>query len=56
MRHTVILTALAGLSVAALSPAHAAVVTLAMDVEVDQVAPEDQKMYRVGGHDIVRLT
>jgi hypothetical protein len=31
-------------------------VTLAMDVEIDQVAPEDAKMYRVGGHDLDRVT
>jgi hypothetical protein len=32
------------------------VVTLAMDVQLDQVAPEDAQMYRVGGHDLDRIT
>jgi hypothetical protein len=36
--------------------AQAKTVTLAMDVELDQVAPEDAKMYRVGGHDLDRIT
>ncbi len=35
--------------------AYAKTVTLAMDVELDQVAPEDAKMYRVGGHDLDRV-
>jgi hypothetical protein len=30
-------------------------VYLDMDVELDQVAPEDAKMYRVGGHDLDRI-
>jgi hypothetical protein len=30
-------------------------VYLDMDVELDQVAPEDLKMYRVGGHDLDRI-
>lgn len=34
----------------------AATATLSMDVELDQVAPEDEKMYRVGGHDLDRIT
>jgi hypothetical protein len=34
----------------------AKVVVLAMDVELDQVAPEDAAMYRVGGHDIDRVS
>jgi hypothetical protein len=34
----------------------ARIVTLSMDVELDQVAPEDAKMYRVGGHDLDRVT
>ena len=38
-----------------LGVAHAKDVVLAMDVEVDQVAPEDAKMYRVGGHDLDRV-
>lgn len=46
---------LATLTAAAL-PASAKTVTLAMDVELDQVAPEDAKMYRVGGHDLDRIT
>jgi len=36
--------------------AQAKTVTLDMDVELDQVAPEDAQMYRVGGHDLDRLT
>jgi hypothetical protein len=36
--------------------AQAHVVTLAMDVQLDQVAPEDAQMYRVGGHDLDRIT
>ena len=28
---------------------------LDLDVELDQVAPEDAKMFRVGGHDLDRL-
>jgi hypothetical protein len=39
----------------AFAVANAATVTLAMDVELDQVAPEDAKMYRVGGHDLDRI-
>ncbi|MBV9508647.1 MAG: hypothetical protein JO303_00015 [Caulobacteraceae bacterium] len=31
-------------------------VTLSMDVKLDQVAPEDARMYRVGGHDLDRVT
>ncbi|MFM2288595.1 MAG: hypothetical protein RL684_1738 [Pseudomonadota bacterium] len=31
-------------------------VTLSMDVEIDKVAPEDAGMYRVGGHDLDRVT
>lgn len=44
-----------GLSLLAspLLPAHT--VTLAMDVRIDQVAPEDVPLYRVGGHDRDRL-
>jgi len=30
-------------------------VSLDMDVELDQVAPEDASMYRVGGHDLDRI-
>jgi hypothetical protein len=37
------------------SSAEAKVVYLDMDVELDQVAPEDAKMYRVGGHDLDRI-
>ena len=37
-------------------PGAAKTVTLAMDVEVDQVSQEDSKMYRVGGHDLDRIT
>jgi hypothetical protein len=36
--------------------AQAKIVTLSMNVELDQVAPEDAKMYRVGGHDLDRIT
>jgi len=36
--------------------AQARTVTLSMDVKLDQVAPEDQRMYRIGGHDIDRVT
>jgi hypothetical protein len=36
--------------------AYAKTVTLSMDVQLDQVAPEDAKMYRVGGHDLDRIT
>ena len=36
--------------------AQAKTVTLSMNVELDQVAPEDAKMYRVGGHDLDRIT
>lgn len=39
-----------------LAAAQAHIITLSMDVELDQVAPEDAKMYRVGGHDLDRLT
>ena len=35
--------------------AEAKTVYLDMDVELDQVAPEDAKMYRVGGHDLDRI-
>src|SRR6202042_851643 len=35
--------------------AEAKIVYLDMDVELDQVAPEDAKMYRVGGHDLDRI-
>lgn len=35
--------------------AQAREVILAMDVEIDQVAPEDAQMYRVGGHDRDRI-
>lgn len=38
-----------------LTIANAKTVTLAMDVELDQVAPEDAKMYRVGGHNLDRI-
>jgi hypothetical protein len=36
--------------------AQADIVTLAMDVQLDQVAPEDAQMYRAGGHDLDRIT
>lgn len=39
-----------------LSTLQAKTVTLSMDVEIDQVSPEDAKMYRVGGHDLDRVT
>ena len=39
-----------------LTAAQARIVTLSMDVELDQVAPEDAQMYRVGGHDLDRVT
>jgi len=39
-----------------LGTVHAATVTLSMDVEIDQVAPEDAKMYRIGGHDLDRVS
>ena len=35
--------------------AEAKIVYLDMDVELDQVAPEDAKMFRVGGHDLDRI-
>jgi hypothetical protein len=35
--------------------AEAKIVYLDMDVELDQIAPEDAKMYRVGGHDLDRI-
>jgi hypothetical protein len=35
--------------------AGAKIVYLDMDVELDQVAPEDAKMFRVGGHDLDRI-
>ncbi len=38
------------------SLAQAKIVTLSMNVELDQVAPEDARMYRVGGHDLDRIT
>jgi hypothetical protein len=49
---------LAALSLALLLPVagQAKTVTLSMNVELDQVAPEDQTMYRVGGHDLDRIT
>jgi hypothetical protein len=46
----------AALTVGLCASAQARIVTLAMDVQIDQVAPEDAKMYRVGGHDITRIT
>ena len=39
-----------------LGTAQAKTVTLSMDVEVDEVAPEDATMYRVGGHDLDRVS
>ena len=39
-----------------IAASHARTVTLSMNVELDQVAPEDDKMYRVGGHDLDRIT
>jgi hypothetical protein len=33
----------------------AKIVYLDMDVELDQVAPEDAKMFRIGGHDLDRI-
>jgi hypothetical protein len=36
-------------------PSMAKTVTLAMTVTLDQVAPEDAKMYRVGGRDLDRI-
>ena len=51
------LVAVAALCVASFpTVALAKTVTLAMDVEIDQVAPEDANMYRVGGHDLDRIT
>jgi hypothetical protein len=35
--------------------AEAKIVYLDMDVELDQVAPVDAKLYRVGGHDLDRI-
>jgi len=35
--------------------AEAKIIYLDMDVELDQVAPEDAKMFRVGGHDLDRI-
>jgi hypothetical protein len=35
--------------------AEAKIVYLDMDVELDQVAPEDAQMFRVGGHDLDRI-
>jgi hypothetical protein len=43
--------ALCGLS----SQVVAKTVYLDLDVELDQVAPEDAKMYRIGGHDLDRI-
>ena len=48
--------ALALLLTLQVSVAHAKIVTLSMNVELDQVAPEDAKMYRVGGHDLDRIS
>jgi len=39
-----------------IAASHARTITLNMNVELDQVAPEDEKMYRVGGHDLDRIT
>lgn len=36
-------------------PAGPNIVTLAMDVELDQVSPLDAQQYRVGGHDLDRI-
>ena len=52
-RSRVLLSAIA-MSVAAANVG-ATTVYLDMDVELDQVAPEDLKMYRVGGHDLDRI-
>ena len=52
-RSRVLLSAIA-MSVAAANVG-AKTVYLDMDVELDQVAPEDLKMYRVGGHDLDRI-
>ena len=56
-KHTVIAAALIGAVMAFFRPALvlAETVYLDMDVELDQVAPEDMKMYRVGGHDLDRI-
>lgn len=52
-RSRVLLSAIA-MSIAA-ADVGAKTVYLDMDVELDQVAPEDLKMYRVGGHDLDRI-
>lgn len=47
--------ALAAIVFAAPAAALAKTVTLAMVVKLDQVAPEDRKMYRTGGRDLDRI-
>lgn len=42
-------------SLAAITTAQAKLVTLSMDVKIDQVAPEDEKMYRIGGYNLDRI-
>jgi hypothetical protein len=51
------LGSLAGIVILAgcVTTVRAATVFLDMDVQLDQVAPEDAKMYRVGGHDLDRI-
>jgi len=34
---------------------HGRLVALGMDITIDQVAPEDEAMYKVGAHDIARI-
>ena len=47
---------LTALFLASATLAQAKIVTLSMNVELDQVAPEDAEMYRIGGHDLDRIT
>jgi hypothetical protein len=55
LAHALALTALAVTVLFAPATAMAKTVTLAMVVKLDEVAPEDLSMYRVGGQDLDRI-
>ena len=51
-----IATAMLVAEMIAVGAAAAKTVTLAMDVTIDQVSPQDANRYHVGGHDLVRVS